>query len=85
MNAIARAASRAQRRVGFSNTLFDHCQNIPARRRTRALEQLYFLNFYIFAARRALVVALVCGQSRDFCICRRVLRRVPNRDRVVVF
>ena len=24
------------RRFSFSNTLFDHCQNVPARRRTRA-------------------------------------------------
>ena len=57
--------------VSFSNTL-DHCQNIPARRRTRALDV-------------ALVVALVCGQSRNFHVYRRVSRRVPNRARIDVF
>ena len=29
-------------------------------------------------------IALVCGQSRDFRVCRRVSRRVPDRARVRV-
>ena len=37
------------------------------------------------ASHFALVVALVCGQSRDFRVCRRVTRHVPNRARVGVF
>ena len=31
------------------------------------------------------VVALVCGQSRECRVCRRVPRRVPNRARAGVF
>ena len=60
----------------------------------------HFQNCYIFVTRRAdcrashagshvslndALVALVCGQSRDFCVCRRVPRRVANRARVRVF
>ena len=68
-------------------------------------ERKHFQICHIFVARRAgrrtgfrasyvalvvvLVVALVCGQSRDFRVCRRVpnraRRRVPNRARVGVF
>ena len=36
------------------------------------------------ASHFALVVALVCGQSRDFRVCRRVNRRVHYRARVRV-
>ena len=34
---------------------------------------------------RRVVVTLVCGLSRDFRVCRRAPRRVPNRTRVGVF
>ena len=37
------------------------------------------------ASHFALVVTLVCGQSRDFRVCRRVKLRVNNRVRVGVF
>ena len=37
------------------------------------------------ASHVALVVALVCGQPRDFRVCCRVTRHVPNRARVGVF
>ena len=62
-----------------SNTLIDHYQNIPARR------LLNFRRVGFRASHVALVVALVCGQSGDFRVCRRVTRRVPNRARVRVF
>ena len=35
------------------------------------------------ASHVALVIAFVCGQSRDFRVCRRVPRRVPNHVRVL--
>ena len=58
--------------------------------RERERQRDNFQNCYIFVARRAglrashvaLVVALVCGQSREFRVCRRVTRRVPNYARV---
>ena len=31
----------------------------------------------------ALLCALVCGQSRDFCVCRRITRRVHSRAFVI--
>ena len=67
-NAIAHATRRlARRRVGFSNTLFDYCQNIPARRRTRAR----------VASVAAPAVAPWCVDSHTiFVVCRRVPRRV---------
>ena len=37
------------------------------------------------ASHVVLVVAFVCGLSRDFRVCRRVTRRVPNGARVGVF
>ena len=81
----------ALRRVGFSNTLFDTTktyQRDDVHERDRQRD--HFQNCYIFVARSAgrrashvaLVVALVCGHSRDFGVYRRVPRRVPNRARV---
>ena len=69
--------------------------------RERDRQRDNFQNCYIFVVRRAgchagirvthnlasLVVALLCGQSHDFRVCRRVTRRVHNRvcARVGVF
>ena len=57
--------------------------------RERDRQRDHFQKCYIFVARRtrrraslvALVVALVCGQSRDFRVC----RRIPRRAHIGVF
>ena len=83
-NAIARA-------IFQTHTLFEHGQNIPARRRTGAIKAtwsfsklLHFRSAGFRAYHVALVVVLVCGQSHDFRVCRRVTRGVPDRARVSV-
>ena len=79
-NVIAHATSRATSRR-FSNTLLDHYQN-SATTYASAIGHAIILKTVIFsscvAPVAAPVVALVCEQSRDFRVCRRVPRRVHN-------
>ena len=96
-NAIAHATSRATSRRFFKHTILSLPKHTSVTTYASAIGKLsdHFQNCYIFVARRrtgcrashvaldvALVVAwLVCGQSRDFSVC----RRVPRRARVGVF
>ena len=82
-SAISRATSHATLRWFFKHTIWSLVQH------TSSTTYAYFQNCYIFVARFAgcrarhiaLDITLVCWQSSDFRVCRRVTRRVSNRAR----